>query len=382
MFENISINSAEFRTPLERSSLGTLPGSFTEPVNFEVNSPTNFPALFARQPIIRGEISQPLAAQVYTPVKMSTQTNPPDCAEILESILGEINWISSTEGHCNCPGANLHTSGNNPKDCKLFFGEIPTIHCFHASCQEVVAKTNKELRAALSGGVKSNGKRKRLTKEEKFRMAQQREKICMIKRAEASRDRLIREYSWPYVSIKADSPVVINPDPFKQWQPVISLFEPNDVIWIGSIQDTGKQDHKGCFRTREEWLKQELPLGPFTCPAAFHPETYSRCNSAVINRRFLVVESDVLDKNSVGAIFRWLVEKCDLDLRCIVDTGGKSLHGWFRFPEAEKFEQLKNVLPGLGCDPKMFGASQPCRLPGWPRGTGNQTLIYTKGGNL
>ena len=107
-----------------------------------------------------------------------------------------------------------------------------------------------------------------------------------------------------------------------------------------------------------------------------HQATFSRSNDNVLHRRFLVVESDVLSKDQVGAIFGFLRNDVGMPLRAIVDTGGKSLHGWFDFPKRTVFEELQIVLPQLGCDPGLFKPSQPCRLPGVRRGDQYQRLIW------
>ena len=67
-------------------------------------------------------------------------------------------------------------------------------------------------------------------------------------------------------------------------------------------------------------------------------------------------------------------------LRAIVDTAGKSLHGWFDYPGDEVIEELRVVLRVLDCDPAMLKASQPVRLPGTRRKDKNglpwQRLIW------
>jgi hypothetical protein len=69
-----------------------------------------------------------------------------------------------------------------------------------------------------------------------------------------------------------------------------------------------------------------------------------------------------------------------LELVAIVDTAGKSLHGWFRYPEHEfVVDDLKLVLPALQCDPKLFTPSQPVRLPGALRDGKYQKLVYLAG---
>jgi hypothetical protein len=69
-------------------------------------------------------------------------------------------------------------------------------------------------------------------------------------------------------------------------------------------------------------------------------------------------------------------EQVGMNLRAVVDTAGKSLHAWFDYPPASIVEDLKIALPELGCDPKLFTASQPVRLPGALRDGKYQKLIY------
>jgi hypothetical protein len=115
----------------------------------------------------------------------------------------------------------------------------------------------------------------------------------------------------------------------------------------------------------------------FTCPSTFKTGTHSRCNDNVVQRRFLVVESDVLDRNQVCAVFHWLEQFTRL--RAIVDTAGKSLHGWFDVPSDSTMDELKIILPVFGCDPALFKQAQPCRLPGalrTDRENKVQSLLY------
>jgi hypothetical protein len=109
----------------------------------------------------------------------------------------------------------------------------------------------------------------------------------------------------------------------------------------------------------------------------FREGSTSRSNANVERRQFLVVESDVLSRDEVGAVFRLMHKRLGLQLHCIVDTGGKSLHAWFRPPsEPARLARLRAGLTGLGCDPRMFNASQPARLPGAMRDGNLQRLIW------
>jgi len=308
----------------------------------------------------------------------------PDVKQIVESMLGETNWISPVEGYCRCPGGHLHSSPDRERDCKFYCEPVPTLTCFHASCSDVIAETNHRLRSAIAKNVLLNQPKRKLTAEEKFRQAKAREAASLKTLAASLKSKVLRDFCWNYASIQSDSPVKIDSDPLGHWVPVLSLFEANDLIWIApDVKCSGGAEHGGWFKLREEWMSDSsLPPGAFICPTVFKPGSTSRGNANILERRFLVVESDVLDRNTVGAVFWWMSKECGLDLRCIVDTGGKSLHAWFKFPKPDEVEELKIILPEFGCDPKMFTASQPCRLPGWPRNGGHQKLVYLNGGAL
>jgi hypothetical protein len=166
-----------------------------------------------------------------------------------------------------------------------------------------------------------------------------------------------------------------------------TIFNPGDVIWIGGKFNSGEVHGRGHFRTLEEWLEVEGEIGPFICPNVLAPGSTARSNAAIVDTRYLVVESDTLTHEQSLSIFRWLNEEVKLPLAAIVNTGGKSLHGWFKYPRPEMLSELKLVLPILGCDSKMFTPSQPVRLPGCWRAetTKRQELWYlqdVKGGSL
>ena len=78
----------------------------------------------------------------------------------------------------------------------------------------------------------------------------------------------------------------------------------------------------------------------------------------------MVVESDTLGHDEVGAVFAYLRRRLRHELHCIIDTAGKSLHGWFDAPRNKVLEnRLKAGLEVFGCDPKVFTYSQPVRVP-------------------
>jgi len=67
------------------------------------------------------------------------------------------------------------------------------------------------------------------------------------------------------------------------------------------------------------------------------------------------------------------------NLHAIIDTAGKSLHGWFDSPANRVVEQrLKAGLVAFGCDPELFTYSQPVRVPGAFREGRLQRLVWLR----
>jgi hypothetical protein len=314
-------------------------------------------------------------------IKPDASTEPAvqrSASEIAEIVLGPIHWLDSN-GYCECPGKAKHSMKDGAKDCMVFLDAIPTIHCVHASCANVMKEVNRKLRKAVLDGT--NEKARKLTPEEKEKLAARKERERMRERAAKALPHLLKTWKWSYNEIIGSSPAILPVNASEHWKLLLSKFAPDDVIWIGDTFHSGKPEHTTHFKTAADWLKESATPGPFICPATFKNTSHARSNDNVVTRRFLVVESDVLSKDEVGAIFKWLRDAAKLDLVAIVDTAGKSLHGWFAFPaDDEKLDDLKLILPAYGCDPKLFTASQPVRLPGAPRNDKFQKLVYLKEG--
>lgn len=307
-------------------------------------------------------------------------TNADKAAELAVSLLGPIRFTSSTIGYCECPGTKHHTTPNGPCDCIVYLDNVPTISCFHTNCEPLVKATNVKLREAFATG-EVNGKAgcERLTSEQRQYLAKRQKEENVRKRAFNAKGRILTDNVWPYETIIADSPTPVPNECSDHWRSLLNLFEPGDVIWIGDKYDSGKPEHVAHFKTKGEWLQLEHAPAPYICPSTFKSGSHSRGNNQVDARRFLVVESDTLNKDQVGSIFRWLQKRVGLSLKAIVDTAGKSLHGWFTFPSSKVLADLELTLPVLECDPKLFTASQPVRLPGALREGKHQRLIYLSG---
>jgi hypothetical protein len=323
------------------------------------------------------EQSNPQSPQVVTDNRQSGDASPDICS-IAESIVGKVAWTSRTEGYCECPGKRMHTTNDGRKDCKLYLDAVPTLSCFHGNCKSALETANKQLRKAVAEGSFAPVNA-RSAREEKERLAEYQRKENIRKRAAGSKALILKKHRWTYDQINLESPVKLHENIHEHWHLLLGCFSSKDVVWIGDKFHSGKPEHEKHFRTVEEWRRENVIPGPYVCSSTFKPGVFSRTNENVLERRFLVVESDVLGRDEVGAIFRWLQKQVGLKLRAIVDTAGKSLHAWFDYPPEDVVEELKFILPELGCDPKLFTASQPVRLPGALRDTRFQKLVYLDG---
>ena len=68
---------------------------------------------------------------------------------IAADLLGNIDWQSETRGYIDCPGINLHTTGDGERDCEIHLDGAPTVYCFHDSCRSILDGINHELRSRV-----------------------------------------------------------------------------------------------------------------------------------------------------------------------------------------------------------------------------------------
>jgi hypothetical protein len=196
--------------------------------------------------------------------------------------------------------------------------------------------------------------------------------------AERFRPELFEFFRWPMAAILEESPLLVaERDADEQFRTWLKLWPACSTVWIGDVYSSGRPEHRTHFRPVAEWYQIGPVMGNYTCGSSFKPGTYGRSNENLNGQRFLVVESDTLSKDEVGAIFAYLRRRLHYRLHCIIDTGGKSLHAWFDAPRNKVFEnRLKAGLEVFGCDPKVFTYSQPVRVPGAWRDGKLQRLIW------
>jgi hypothetical protein len=198
--------------------------------------------------------------------------------------------------------------------------------------------------------------------------------------AERFRPELFERFRWPLARILEESPLLAaERDPEDQFRTWLRLWPAHCTVWIGDVYSSGRPEHGTHFRPVAEWDRIGPVMGNFTCGSSFKPGSYRRSNENCNGTRFMVVESDTLSKDEVGSVFAYLRRRLNYRLHCIIDTAGKSLHGWFDAPRSKVMEnRLKAGLTAFGCDPKLFTYSQPVRVPGAFRDGRLQRLVWLR----
>ena len=115
-----------------------------------------------------------------------------------------------------------------------------------------------------------------------------------------------------------------------------------------------------------------------------------RCDGCVRKFAYAVAEFDGAPKTDQLRFWVSILQCETLDLAAIIDSGGKSLHGWVRAgcSDAEEWtakvegDLFPNLLVPLGVDPACRNESRMSRMPGHFRSEkGNwQRLLYLNPG--
>ena len=191
--------------------------------------------------------------------------------------------------------------------------------------------------------------------------------------------RAIKKSLWTREDMFEDSP-------FRLWEckpaEILSLlFDPTDLICCGSVS-------KFKTLTTEEWLKEE-DMGEQIVPNPSRVKVgvnkqgkrSEHCRDATGERKYIVIESDdeSLSFEEKASLIRYLRDEAKAELKMIVHSGGKSLHGWFNATGNPKHDwEFMKVACILGSDPRMWLPEQLARTPNAVRGKNNliQKTLY------
>jgi hypothetical protein len=311
------------------------------------------------------------------------QTNQ-DCCHHL---LGQIRWEGTTGYLAQCPGEDLHSNFSQSGHCIVYTDRVPTVYCVHQSCAPIIEQANHDLRRKirklyLKGGLPVPWNRSAIVTTGVVATPQT---DRLADEARLLLPDILEKFSWHPDDAYSESKSCLNPA--RQWQQHLSLFNPFDLVWIGHPWETGAK-YASHFRLAREWMEfKRQPYGQLICPSTFKrtlsagtvaDKTVERKNRHVDRRALLVLESDTMNQKDSCSVYKWCRQF--MRLRALIHSGNKSIHGWFDFPDAVAFDQLKIMLPALGMDASLIRTpSQAARFAGARRENGKyqfQQMIW------
>lgn len=190
------------------------------------------------------------------------------------------------------------------------------------------------------------------------------------------------------VPVPSLSPAIPDPQASEFKRFMQAAFAPTEVVCICDAVEEGRPVSAGSFITIEEWLNrfddpQSRILSPeregiFVRINPFKPNLYSGSDNDVSAYRHVLVEFDDLHKPEQEQRLR----DSGLPITVLIDSGGKSIHGWVRVDAPSRKEwdarrdEIYRVTPGI--DAKNKNPSRYSRLPGaWRSPTSQQRLLDT-----
>jgi len=149
-----------------------------------------------------------------------------------------------------------------------------------------------------------------------------------------------------------------DPIPMNAGEAVSKLFDPSEYIFIQR-----QVAEKGRLLPVSDWIAQpDLSQYQFITYNTFPAHAPNRSEAQVLGRKYLLHETDdpsLSFEQQLGLIKRL---ENEAELKMIVNSGGKSLHAWFKWTPGNKKAFLE-LSQKLGGDPRFKLMNQLCRLP-------------------
>jgi len=194
----------------------------------------------------------------------------------------------------------------------------------------------------------------------------------------AQPDPALKENNLGYAGLFEKYTLQSDPIPMNAGEAVRKLFDPSEHIFIQR-----QVAEKGRLLPVTDWIAQpDLSQYQFITYNTFPADAPNRSEAQVLGRKYLLHETDdpsLSFEQQLGLIKRL---ENEAELKMIVNSGGKSLHAWFKWTPGNKKAFLE-LSQKLGGDPRFKLMNQLCRLPwGTRRKEANlpaaQPIIYWK----
>ena len=229
--------------------------------------------------------------------------------ELVEAEIDIERWEDGVGYLRRCPGEYLHNGPSSGSPILRLRKTGPWVACFHTSCKGVLADVNQRLAEMFADYCAGHDIKIELTPEQKaeFKFGK------WLRRLTANARLLLA----PKIIVDVPTIEWMEESPYKLWDVPVkdswalylpALFQPKDLIWIGSVHESGRE-FKHCFRTVAKWL-HEMPIapGPQICLAPFKETTLDQ-------KRLVTITQD--DDP----------EEAAKNLLSVTETGGTALLG-------------------------------------------------------
>lgn len=323
---------------------------------------------------------------------------------IARQFFPDLQEIGNGICQATCPGIDCHSTGNGPRDYRIWFedGKGPHDHCVHASCaaardavmQQLYSALRRKCPTVAANLRRYNANRAAFTAAPTIRKAPVEPFDEVEAAAAAGQCPILVDDAW----LRANSPVPI-PDQPLEWPRLLldSIYEPGERILVftkfasqGQVLHTCKgptvrlEEHPPSFGCTPHHPPTAFPKGAqngcwfLASPVTgnWQPNDNNRDKyGAKLGRRhaacatrfpYLVLESD---EATPSVWLRILVQLAD-PIVAIYTSGGKSYHALVRVncTTKEDFDIQRQRyitrLAALGADPAAITAVRLTRLPG------------------
>ena len=174
----------------------------------------------------------------------------------------------------------------------------------------------------------------------------------------AQPDPALKENNLGYAGLFEKYTLQSDPIPMNAGEAVSKLFDPSEHIFIQR-----QVAEKGRLLPVTDWIAQpDLSQYQFITYNTFPADAPNRSEAQVLGRKYLLHETDdpsLSFEQQLGLIKRL---ENEAELKMIVNSGGKSLHAWFKWTPGNKKAFLE-LSQKLGGDPRFKLMNQLCRLP-------------------
>jgi len=236
------------------------------------------------------------------------------------------------------------------------------VFCHHSSCTERLQKLNAQIRAEQWRAWFADELEEeppRMSKEEIEQRREARAKADEARREAHevtarpfSLEELIRLSPFPVADLKPD----------EMLQRHLSLFPPQDLVWLG---ETPYQSRSSvCYKTAKQFQSALPKWAVYLTGSSYKSASGGRRTDNLDKRRFCIFENDRIGKERTAALFRH-AEGRGLKLAAVVDSGGKSAHGWV--VEDGETDGWREYFQACGFCSRAMRATQPVRLAGAAR---------------